>query len=387
MDGNKTITATFTQESYTLTILQVGNGTVTPVSGGSYLSGTDVDLTATPSTGWSFSAWSGTGFSSTDASTSIQMDGNKTITATFIQDSYTLTIIQVGNGTVTPVSGGSYLSGTTVPLSAVADAGWSFSDWSGSGFSSTDPSESILMDGNKTITATFTQESYTLTILQVGNGTSDTSIWRELSFRDGCSSHCYTIAGWSFSDWSGSGFSSMDASTSIQMDGDKTITATFTQDSYTLTILQVGNGTVTPVSGGSYLSGTTVPLSAVADAGWSFSNWAGSGFFSIDASTNIQMDGDKTITATFTQDSYTLTILQVGNGTVTPVSGGSYLSGTTVPLSAVADAGWSFSDWSGIGFSSTDPSESILMDGNKTITATFTQESYTLRSFRLGMVQ
>ncbi len=103
------------------------------------------------------------------------------------------------------------------------------------------------------------------------------------------------------------------------MDGNKTITATFIQDSYTLTINQVGNGTVTPLSGGSYLSGTTVPLSAVADAGWSFSIWAGSGFFSIDASTSILMDGDRTITATFTQNQYTFSITTVGNGSVTRI--------------------------------------------------------------------
>ncbi len=356
MDSDKTITATFTQESYTLTVVQVGTGgTVTPTVGGhTYLSNTVVGVSAVADAGWTFTGWSGDLTGTT--ATSITMDGDKTITATFTQESYTLTILQVGNGTVTPLSGGSYLSGTTVPLSAVADAGWSFSDWSGIGFSSTDPSESILMDGNKTITATFIQESYTLTIIQVGNGTVTPVSGG--SYLSGTTVPLSAVAdaGWSFSDWSGIGFSSTDPSESILMDGNKTITATFTQESYTLTILQVGNGTVTPVSGGSYLSGTTVPLSAVADAGWSFSNWAGTGFFSIDASTSIQMDGDKTITATFTQDSYTLTILQVGDGTVTPVSGGSYPSGTTVPLSAVADAGWSFSDWSGIGFSSTDPS-------------------------------
>ncbi len=97
------------------------------------------------------------------------------------------------------------------------------------------------------------------------------------------------------------------------MDGDKTITATFTEDPiYTLTVIQAGSGgTVTPTAGShTYVSGTSVPVSAVADAGWTFTGWSGD--LTGTTATSISMDGDKTITATFTQESYTLTVVQVG---------------------------------------------------------------------------
>jgi hypothetical protein len=46
MTGNLTVTATFTQDIYTLTMITLGEGTVTP-GNQSFLSGTVVNITAT----------------------------------------------------------------------------------------------------------------------------------------------------------------------------------------------------------------------------------------------------------------------------------------------------------------------------------------------------
>ncbi len=79
----------------------------------------------------------------------------KQITATFIQNSYILTMITVGNGTVNPGNVTTCNYGDIVDINAFNDAGWSFSGWSGdaSGSSNT----TITMDGNITVTATFVQ--------------------------------------------------------------------------------------------------------------------------------------------------------------------------------------------------------------------------------------
>ena len=84
MDSDKAVTATFTQLSYTLTISVVGSGTTDPAAGvHSYLSGTVVGLEAFLDSGWEFTAWSGD-ISTTDNPTTITMDSNKAVTATFI---------------------------------------------------------------------------------------------------------------------------------------------------------------------------------------------------------------------------------------------------------------------------------------------------------------
>ena len=85
------------------------------------------------------------------------------------------------------------------------------------------------------------------------------------------------------------------------------------------------------------------------------------------------MDGDKTVTANFSQDGYTLTINIEGSGSVAKdPDQGTYVYGTSVELTAIADPGWTFSHWDDDLTGSTNP-DSIVMDGDKTVTANFSQ--------------
>jgi hypothetical protein len=87
---------------------------------------------------------------------------HNTITLTKISDdvtviSYTLTVNQTGDGSVTlNPDGGVYNAGTTVTLTAVHDEGWQFYSWSGDAEGSQNPYE-IVMDENKNVTAIFTR--------------------------------------------------------------------------------------------------------------------------------------------------------------------------------------------------------------------------------------
>src|SRR6185503_9460327 len=101
----------------------------------------------------------------------ITMDGNKNVTATFTQITYTLNVTVVGSGSVAKNPDmANYPSGSVVQLTATANAGWVFSGWSGDLSGSNNP-ENITMDSNKNVTATFTQVTYTLNVTVVGSGT------------------------------------------------------------------------------------------------------------------------------------------------------------------------------------------------------------------------
>jgi polygalacturonase len=73
-------------QSYTLTINTLGSGSVSASPAGPYAAGTMVTLTATASSGSSFSSWSGNLTGYANPSTVI-MNGNYTVTATFDQNS------------------------------------------------------------------------------------------------------------------------------------------------------------------------------------------------------------------------------------------------------------------------------------------------------------
>ena len=85
MNGDKAVTATFNKQKVTLTVsvAGAGSGTVVPTAGPHiYDYGDVVSLTATPGTGSTFGGWSGD-VTDPNESSSITMNGDKAVTATF----------------------------------------------------------------------------------------------------------------------------------------------------------------------------------------------------------------------------------------------------------------------------------------------------------------
>jgi len=157
------------------------------------------------------------------------------------------------------------------------------------------------------------------------------------------------------------------------------------QYSLTVNINPQGAGSVTlNPSGGVYVAGTTVTLTAVANSGYVFSSWSGS----LTGSQNparIVMNSNKTVTANFVQQStttqqpqrYTLTIdinPQFGGRVELNPQGGEYVEGTTVTITAVANSGYVFSGWGGDLSGDQNP-VNIVMDSNKNVMVNFIEIS------------
>ena len=292
--------------NYTLTTSVTGSGSIAlNPPGGSYASGTSVQCTANAASGWHFDHWTGDLTGSTNPST-IVMNSNKSITAVFVQDQYTLTafISPAGEGTVTlNPPGGTYLSGTTVQLTAAGIAGWHFDHWTGDLTGATNPSN-ILMNGNKSVTAVFVQDQYTLatSVSPAGKGSVMLSPPGGV-YLSGTTVQLTAVAigGWHFLQWTGD-LTSSTSPTTIVMDGNKSVTALFVQDQYTLTTSVTGSGSIAlDPPGGTYLSGTSVQVTANAGNGWHFDHWEGD-LTGTTSPTDIVMDGNKSVTAVFTQN-------------------------------------------------------------------------------------
>jgi uncharacterized repeat protein (TIGR02543 family) len=173
MNGPRSVTATFTSKPV-LTVSKSGNGQGTVTSSPSgiscgtdcnepYTQGTSVTLTAAPNSATStFGGWTGA-CSGMSLTCTVTMNGDRSVTATFILKPL-LTVSRSGDGTGTVTSspagincGGDcdqrYDPGTSVTLSAIADGDSTFTGWSGdcAGLTCT-----VTMDGNKSVTATFT---------------------------------------------------------------------------------------------------------------------------------------------------------------------------------------------------------------------------------------
>ena len=151
---------------------------------------------------------------------------------------YTLTAGNDGHGSVTlSPAGGSYNNGTTVTLTPVPNTGFKFSNWSGdNALQLTDlgnGSYTILMNGNKTVSANFAAKAqYALTTAVSPEGTG--SITLNPSGGTYYEGDVVTLtaapgsgSGYAFSSWTGHLTGSTNPTTLI-MDGDKFVTAIFT---------------------------------------------------------------------------------------------------------------------------------------------------------------
>src|SRR5262249_46520764 len=89
-----------------------------------------VQLMASPAPSWQFAGWSGDTTSSANP-LALTMTADRTLTATFTIDSYTLNVTTVGNGNVTKTPDQpTYDSGTSLQLLALSATGWHFYNWS-----------------------------------------------------------------------------------------------------------------------------------------------------------------------------------------------------------------------------------------------------------------
>ncbi len=252
--------------------------------------------------------------------------GNKLSKASVAQRN-ALTVTLTGSGSVTSSPPGiscgdtcsaSFVTGTSVTLSASPNMGYVFSGWSG-GCTGVE-SCVVAMDGDKNVTATFTADSTppaTSPSLQAGDYTGIQTV--TLAANEAATIY-YTIDG---SDPVGSGtrirytgpitlkYSTILKYYAVDRAGNseevKTAVYTISGVYFTLNVVKSGSGTITssvsgidcgPACSASFSSGTRMTLTAAPGSGYAFSNWSGD-CTGTDPVCTIFVDDTKNVTAAF----------------------------------------------------------------------------------------
>jgi len=225
-----------------LTISTEGQGSVSlDPPGGVYDPGTNVTLTATPSTGWAFMGWSENiaVFPPDNPVATITLNENTQVTAFFenLVPKYTLALNTYGKGLITadpqPNENGQYEEGTQVTLTAVPDGNWAFENWTGDIVASDTLVNPVVVqvDSNMSVTANFvaTIARFALDVTVVGEGSVSFDPEPFLGKYDTAAvvtMHASAVPGWMFTGWSGD-LESTSNPDSVVMDSDKMVTATF----------------------------------------------------------------------------------------------------------------------------------------------------------------
>ena len=424
INGNKTVTANFTQNQYTLAVsaTPTGSGSVTKnPDKTTYVYGDVVTLTPTPNTGYSFASWSGDASGATNPC-SLTINGNKTVTANFTQNQYTLSVgvSPSGSGSVTKSPDkASYVYGDVVTLTPTPNTGYSLASWSGDISGSTNP-YTLTVNGNKTVTANFV----TVGVLSVTpSGGLSSSGYQGGPFSPGTQTYTLQNTGGTSINWSAgktqgwvslsatSGSLNSGASTTLAVsinEGANSLPAGSYSDTVTFSNVTNGNGNTTravsltvnvPVQtytvatspaglgitvdgtsytgpqtftwavGSSHTMSVASPQSGVTGVQYVYGSWSDGGGQS---HTITVPSSSTTYTASFgTQYRLTTSVSASGGGSVTPSGTNWYNSGQVVSVGATASAGYSFSGWIGDLSGSTNPS-SLGMTAPKSVTANFT---------------
>jgi subtilisin len=294
-----------------------------------YTPGTVVTLTPAPANGYSFQSWSGCDSLSGNNCT-VTMNAARTVTANFTPVVRTLTIASSNPSsgvsiTVSPNDNNNQGSGatqftrtynnnTSVNLTAQSTAsGNNFQKWQRDGADwSFSQSTSVTMDTNHTMTAVYVPPTTVQVTVQtnpsgrsftvdgVTHSSTQTFPWISGSSHTiGTSSPQSGGTGtqYAWNSWSDGGA----ISHNVAPTSNTIFTANFTTQ-YFLTMNAGVGGIVSPGSG-YFNSGQSVQISAIANIGFTFSSWTGSGSGSFTGATNpvnVTMNGPLSETAGFT---------------------------------------------------------------------------------------
>ena len=169
VEGNRNLVANFTAITYTITVSANPSNSGTTSGGGTYTHGQSCTVIATSADGYTFINWTENGsVVSTDANYSFIVTSNRSLVANFEEqqpDTYSINVSPNPNigGTVT--GGGNYNGGQQCTVTATANTGYTFANWTENGeVVTTNASYTFIVTGNRTLVANFTLNSYTITV-------------------------------------------------------------------------------------------------------------------------------------------------------------------------------------------------------------------------------
>ncbi len=284
---------------------------------------------------------------------------------------YTITVSAspTNGGTVT--GGGSYNQGQSCTVSATANSGYTFTNWTENGtVVSSQANYTFTVNGNRTLVANFQAQPQNYTITVSANPTNGGSVTGGGTYQQGqsCTVHATANSGYTFTNWTENGtVVSTQANYTFTVNGNRTLVANFQAQpqSYTITVSAnpTNGGSVT--GGGTYQQGQSCTVHATPATGYTFLRWTENGTqVSSNANYTFTVNANRTLVAHFQVQSYNITATAdpTNGGTVT--GGGYYNYGQSCTLTATPAAGYTFVNWTRNGTQvSTNPSYTFTVTG------------------------
>ena len=278
---------------------------------------------------------------------------------------YSINVVQPAGGTVS-ASATSATAGTTVKLTATPSEGYTLDYFTLDG-ERINGDTFIMPARNVEVSAVFTANAYSITVVQPTGGTvsasatsatAGTTVKLTATPAEGYTLDYFTLDG-----------ERINGDTFIMPARNVEVSAVFTANAYSITVVQPTNGSVA-ASATSATAGTTIELTATPAEGYTLDYFTLDGA-RINCDTFIMPARNVDVSAVFTANAYSITVVQPTGGTVS-ASKLSAFFGEAVELTAVPDEGYELSHYvvngaANNGSSFTMPAHDVM------VTAVFTK--------------
>ena len=300
--------------------------------------------------------------------------------------SYNITVSAnpTNGGTVT--GGGTYQQGQSCTVTATANSGFTFTNWTENGnVVSTQASYTFNVTGNRTLVANFQAQPQTFTISVSANPSNGGTVTGGGTYQQGqqCTVTATPATGFTFLRWTENGTQvSTNASYTFTVTGNRTLVAQFqaVPQNYNISVSANPSNGGTVSGGGTYQQGQSCTVHATANTGYTFTNWTENGnVVSTNANYTFTVTGNRTLVANFTQQQFTITATAnpTNGGTVT--GSGTYTYGQSCTLSASPATGYTFVNWTKNGIQvSTMANYTFTVTESATYQANFQLQSFTI---------
>jgi hypothetical protein len=382
IDVNHSLVANFTldvpQRTITTSAAPLAGGSTS--GGGIVDDGSSVTVVATPNAGYTFTEWTDGGTPvSASASYTFTAAADRALVANFSAvPTYTVTSSAAPAAGGTTSGDGSYSSGASATVTATANAGYVFTNWTVNGTqASTAPSYTFTVTVNKTLVANFVLAGQVKTIATSASPSAGGTTDGGGNYATGTSATVLATAnpGYAFSKWQENSTTvSTSPSYTFTVTTNRTLVAKFNQVfSITASASPTVGGT-TEMDSLIYKTGDTAKAKAFPSAGYTFTNWTENGAVVSTANPySFPATGDRVLVANFTSTTgVTITTNSAPAAGGTTSGDGAYAIGDSVTVSTMPNAGYAFANWTvGGAVVSSDADYTFTAATNRALVANF----------------
>ena len=347
--ADQTVVAGFTPITYTLTY-DLAKGSVATANPATYTIETATFTLNNPTReGYNFAGWTGTGL--TEATTTVTIAkgsiGERSYTATWTPIIYTITYDLAGGSVATANPTTYTIESAAITLNNPTRVGYNFAGWTGTGLTEATKTVTIANGSmeNRSYTATWTPITYDISYEMAGGNVASANPATYTIETATFTLNNPTREGYDFAGWTGTGLTEATTTVTIAKGsiGERSYTATWTPVEYAITYNLDGGSAENPAK--YTIESADITLNNPTKTGYTFLGWTGTDLTEATKKVTIAngSTGEKSFTATWQINQYTITFDSNGGSDVDPIKQ-DYNTAVTAPA-APTKTGYTFTGW------------------------------------------